>query len=62
MSVSGCTCIVKESHFPKEKPLGKDGGMGEGNPFSASKRVSFPQTLNCNASPHTAAGFSLARI
>ena len=28
--------------------MGKDGGLGEGKPFSPSKRVSFPHTLCCN--------------
>jgi hypothetical protein len=46
MSVSGCTCIAKENILPKERrALGKDRGMGEGKPFSTSKRVSFPLTL-----------------
>ena len=46
MGVAGCACILKETLLPKERALRKDRGMGEGKPFSASKRVSFPHTLH----------------
>ena len=48
MSVFGSAHTVHDSPFPKERPFRKDGGLGEGKPFSSGKRVSFPQRLSSN--------------